>query len=132
MGVIWRLSGENGTGQTGVKGPRRRVAKGPVAEAAPAARGLEEAGGPGGAGGTGEPAPAAGDPGEPAPAAGDPEGGEKRGSQRQRHLCCRLGLTVGELSLWLLLASGVASPSSIAYFFLEDPLHHHPRRRPQP
>ena len=142
MGVVWQSSKENGTRQTGVKGPRQRVTKGPVAEAAPAARGLEEAGGPRGeegmgepslaAGDPGEPAPAARDPGEPAPAAGDPREGEKRRSQRQRQLCCCLGLTVGELLLWLLLALGIAFPSSIAYFFLKDPLHHHPCRRPQP
>ena len=88
MRVVWRLSRENGTWQIGVKGPRQRVAKGPVAEA------VSAVGGPGGAGGTGEAAPAArgleevGGPGgtrgikEPAPAAKDPRGGEKRGSQR--------------------------------------------------
>ena len=91
MGVVWRLLEENGTGQTGVNRPRQRVAKALVAEAAPAAGGLEDVGGPERAGGTKEPlpagrdprepAPAAGDPGEPAPAVGDPGGGEKRGSQ---------------------------------------------------
>ena len=100
MRVVWRLSRENGTGRTGVKGPRQRFAKGPIAEAAPAAKRLEEVRGPGGAGGTGEPSPAAGDlgepapaagdprepapaaedPGEPAPAVGDPEGGRNRGA----------------------------------------------------
>ena len=117
------------------------VAKGPVAEAALAARGLEEAGRPRRAGGMGDLAPAAGDPGEPAPAAGgaeeplpavgDPGRGEKWGSQRQRQLCYRLGLTIGKLLLWLLLTLGIASLSSIAYFFIEDPLHYHPCRRPQ-
>ena len=63
-----------------VNGPRRRVAKGSVAKAAPAARGLEETGGLGGARGTGEPSPAIGDPGEPAPAVRDPRGGRNRGA----------------------------------------------------
>ena len=72
MEVVWQSLGENGTGQTGVKRARQRVAKRPVAEAALAARRLEDARGPGVAGGTEESSPAAGDPGEPTPAAGDP------------------------------------------------------------
>lgn len=46
MIVIWQLSGENDIGQTRVKRPKQRIAKGPVVEAALAARGLEEAEGP--------------------------------------------------------------------------------------
>lgn len=84
MGVVWQLLEENGIRQMGVKGPRQRVAKGPVVEAAPAARRLEEAGGPGGVRGTGEPAPAAGDPGRErnGEAKEDWGGQEEQGSQR--------------------------------------------------
>ena len=89
MRVVWQSSRENSIGQTGVKRARQRVAKGLVAESAPAERGIEDAGGPGGAGGTGEPPPAARDleepapatrgTREPAPAAGDPDGGGETG-----------------------------------------------------
>ena len=135
----------------GVKKPKQRVAKKPVAEALLAARELKEEGEPKGARKTGEPAPTArdlgekkkrgskegpggiGEIGESVSAAGNPgRGGEKQGNQRQQYLYYCLGLAVGKLLLWLLLALGIASPSSIAYFFLKDLFHHSSRYCPQP
>lgn len=61
MRIIWQLSGKNGTRQTGVKRPRQRIAKRPVAEVAQTLKGPEEARKPGGARETWEPAAAARD-----------------------------------------------------------------------
>lgn len=58
------MLGENVTGQTGVKRPRRWVTKGLVAEAAPAAKRPEKAERPGETRGTSKLTPDAGDPGE--------------------------------------------------------------------
>lgn len=59
MRVIWQLSGENSKKQTGVKGPRQKIAKKPMAEVASAAKKLGKAEELGGVGGIGEPVPAA-------------------------------------------------------------------------
>lgn len=81
MEVVWQLLEENGIEKTEVKGLKQRVAKKPVAEAASAAKKLEEAKKSKKKRGIREPALAAEDLGEPVPAVRDPKKKKKPESQ---------------------------------------------------